>query len=341
MVDLLLTTTSCSALLGPGSTRRSHGSPPLNAPRTGLVCSRGSLHAGACYRRTQARCRRARQSETSRRRDPSSSNRVASGPKCSSPRSAWRRPPDERSGRYQQPLGSPPVLAGTTWPPTGPSSPGQRRRSPGQAVDRRRGGADELLEHGRTHAHHPHCPCDSRSQSLGTDGRFDGDAVRGCLRWVEELGFFESAWAQEQVIGAAGGLAALETLPTPHLTLVQRARLRLLRQTPVRALGAASASVVEAAASFKSTAATRAPAVRALRREPPDMRLAHTAGAASHDHGPAGHSAASHFTRSHLVLLPSIRHSASMIFHGDRSCRQRHAPNRRRHAERWGVHSSS
>jgi len=44
------------------------------------------------------------------------------------------------------------------------------------------------------------------------DSRFDDDAFRGHLRRVEELGRFESVWAQEQVIGAAGSLAPLETL---------------------------------------------------------------------------------------------------------------------------------
>jgi probable F420-dependent oxidoreductase len=44
------------------------------------------------------------------------------------------------------------------------------------------------------------------------DSRFDDAAFRGFLRRVEELGLFESAWVQEQVIGAAGSLAPLETL---------------------------------------------------------------------------------------------------------------------------------
>ena len=44
------------------------------------------------------------------------------------------------------------------------------------------------------------------------DSRFDGDAYRAHLRRVEELGCFESAWAQEQVIGAAGALAPLQAL---------------------------------------------------------------------------------------------------------------------------------
>jgi probable F420-dependent oxidoreductase len=44
------------------------------------------------------------------------------------------------------------------------------------------------------------------------ESRFDGDAFRAHLRRVEELGLFESAWVQEQVIGAAGSLAPLQTL---------------------------------------------------------------------------------------------------------------------------------
>src|SRR5437660_8638003 len=44
------------------------------------------------------------------------------------------------------------------------------------------------------------------------DSRFDGDAFRAHLRRVEELGRFEGIWAQEQVIGAAGSLAPLQTL---------------------------------------------------------------------------------------------------------------------------------
>jgi probable F420-dependent oxidoreductase len=42
--------------------------------------------------------------------------------------------------------------------------------------------------------------------------RFDDHAFRAYLRRVEELGLFESAWVQEQVIGAAGSLAPLEAL---------------------------------------------------------------------------------------------------------------------------------
>src|ERR1700735_3465625 len=44
------------------------------------------------------------------------------------------------------------------------------------------------------------------------DSRFDDGAFRAYLRRVEELGGFESAWTQEQVIGAGGTLAPLETL---------------------------------------------------------------------------------------------------------------------------------
>jgi probable F420-dependent oxidoreductase len=43
-------------------------------------------------------------------------------------------------------------------------------------------------------------------------GRFDDAAFRSYLGRVEELGLFESAWAQEQVIGAADSLAPLQTL---------------------------------------------------------------------------------------------------------------------------------
>jgi probable F420-dependent oxidoreductase len=43
-------------------------------------------------------------------------------------------------------------------------------------------------------------------------GRFDGDAFRSHLARVEELGVFEGAWVQEQVIGAADSLAPLQTL---------------------------------------------------------------------------------------------------------------------------------
>ena len=44
------------------------------------------------------------------------------------------------------------------------------------------------------------------------DSHFDDVAFRAHLRRVEELGLFESAWAQEQVIGAAGSIAPLQTL---------------------------------------------------------------------------------------------------------------------------------
>ncbi|MBV9943862.1 MAG: LLM class flavin-dependent oxidoreductase [Solirubrobacterales bacterium] len=44
------------------------------------------------------------------------------------------------------------------------------------------------------------------------DSRFDDGTFRAHLQRVEEIGLFESAWAQEQVIGAAGSLAPLQTL---------------------------------------------------------------------------------------------------------------------------------
>ncbi len=44
------------------------------------------------------------------------------------------------------------------------------------------------------------------------NGRFDDAAFRAYLRRVEELGSFESGWVLEQVIGAAGSLAPLQTL---------------------------------------------------------------------------------------------------------------------------------
>jgi probable F420-dependent oxidoreductase len=44
------------------------------------------------------------------------------------------------------------------------------------------------------------------------DSRFDDVAFRAYLRRVEELGVFESAWTQEQVIGAAGVIAPLQAL---------------------------------------------------------------------------------------------------------------------------------
>ncbi len=56
------------------------------------------------------------------------------------------------------------------------------------------------------------------------DSRFDGDAFRAYLRRVEELGLLESAWVQEQVIGAAGNLAPLQTL-TYAAACTERLRL--------------------------------------------------------------------------------------------------------------------
>ena len=56
------------------------------------------------------------------------------------------------------------------------------------------------------------------------DSQFDDDAFRAHLRRVEELGVFESAWVQEQVIGAAGSLAPLQTL-TYAAACTQRLRL--------------------------------------------------------------------------------------------------------------------
>src|ERR1700733_12459965 len=44
------------------------------------------------------------------------------------------------------------------------------------------------------------------------DSRFDDEAFRAHLRRVEDLGGFEGGWVQEQVIGAAGSLAPLQTL---------------------------------------------------------------------------------------------------------------------------------
>jgi probable F420-dependent oxidoreductase len=44
------------------------------------------------------------------------------------------------------------------------------------------------------------------------EGRFDDQAFRAFLHRVEDLGLFESAWTQEQVIGASGTLAPLQTL---------------------------------------------------------------------------------------------------------------------------------
>jgi probable F420-dependent oxidoreductase len=56
------------------------------------------------------------------------------------------------------------------------------------------------------------------------DGRFDEAAFRAHLRRVEELGVFEGGWVQEQVIGAAGSLAALQTL-TYAAACTERLRL--------------------------------------------------------------------------------------------------------------------
>ncbi len=44
------------------------------------------------------------------------------------------------------------------------------------------------------------------------DSDFDEQAFRAHLSRIEELGLFESGWVQEQVIGAAGSLAPLQTL---------------------------------------------------------------------------------------------------------------------------------
>src|ERR1700727_577354 len=56
------------------------------------------------------------------------------------------------------------------------------------------------------------------------DSRFDDGAFRAHLSRAEELGVFEGAWVQEQVIGAADSLAPLQTLTyaaacTTHLRL--------------------------------------------------------------------------------------------------------------------------
>src|SRR5579863_2824751 len=56
------------------------------------------------------------------------------------------------------------------------------------------------------------------------DSRFDDGAFRVHLRRVEELGLFESGWVQEQVIGAAGSLAPLQTL-TYAAACTERLRL--------------------------------------------------------------------------------------------------------------------
>ncbi len=56
------------------------------------------------------------------------------------------------------------------------------------------------------------------------DSRFDDDAFRAYLRRVEELGLFESAWTQEQVIGPSESLAPLQTL-TYAAACTRRVRL--------------------------------------------------------------------------------------------------------------------
>jgi probable F420-dependent oxidoreductase len=56
------------------------------------------------------------------------------------------------------------------------------------------------------------------------DSRFDDEAFRAQLSRVEELGLFESAWAQEQVIGPGGNLAPLQTL-TYAAACTERLRL--------------------------------------------------------------------------------------------------------------------
>jgi probable F420-dependent oxidoreductase len=56
------------------------------------------------------------------------------------------------------------------------------------------------------------------------DSRFDDDAFRAHLRRVEELGLFESAWTQEQVIGPSASLAPLQTL-TYAAACTERVRL--------------------------------------------------------------------------------------------------------------------
>src|ERR1700727_3891526 len=56
------------------------------------------------------------------------------------------------------------------------------------------------------------------------DSRFDDDAFRALLVRVEELGLFESAWTQEQVIGPSDTLAPLQTL-TYAAACTQQVRL--------------------------------------------------------------------------------------------------------------------
>jgi probable F420-dependent oxidoreductase len=54
--------------------------------------------------------------------------------------------------------------------------------------------------------------------------RFDDNAFRAHLRRIEELAVFEGVWTQEQVIGAAGSIAPLETL-TYAAACTERLRL--------------------------------------------------------------------------------------------------------------------
>ena len=56
------------------------------------------------------------------------------------------------------------------------------------------------------------------------ESRFDADAFRAHLRRVEELGRFESAWTQEQVLGASGALSPREAM-TFAAALTERLRL--------------------------------------------------------------------------------------------------------------------
>ncbi|HEX4187653.1 MAG TPA: LLM class flavin-dependent oxidoreductase [Solirubrobacteraceae bacterium] len=56
------------------------------------------------------------------------------------------------------------------------------------------------------------------------DSRFDEAAFLAHLRRVEELGAFESGWVQEQVLGAAASLGALQTL-TYAAACTERLRL--------------------------------------------------------------------------------------------------------------------
>ncbi len=56
------------------------------------------------------------------------------------------------------------------------------------------------------------------------ESRFDRARFRSHMRRVDELGVFESAWVQEQVLGGAGVLAALQTL-TYAAACTERVRL--------------------------------------------------------------------------------------------------------------------